>query len=138
VKEIQTAMLVSVFVFNIPDFLFKKLSQLIIEEERQRKLTEGIKDSQEVLGAVVLRMSELFAVFMSNGIKFYLCLGRAYRRSESNPHVFQDSYKYESIQSLKIEFTYIVRTVCRLLMACHSPEKLSLLFELSGSCLCFP
>ncbi|KAJ7832303.1 hypothetical protein B0H13DRAFT_2429946 [Mycena leptocephala] len=55
VKETQTAML------------------LIIEEERQRKLTEGIKDSQDVLGAVVLR--------------------HAYRRSESDAHIFQ-SYKY--------------------------------------------
>ncbi|KAJ7816896.1 hypothetical protein B0H13DRAFT_2380130 [Mycena leptocephala] len=57
VKEIQTAML------------------LIIEEERQRKLAEGIKDSQEVLRAVVLR--------------------RAYRRSDSDSHVFR-SYKYAS------------------------------------------
>ncbi|KAJ7896919.1 hypothetical protein B0H13DRAFT_2338018 [Mycena leptocephala] len=53
-KEIQTAML------------------LIIEEERQRKLTEGIKESQEVLGVVVLR--------------------HAYRRSDSDSHVFQEYY----------------------------------------------
>ncbi|KAJ7903874.1 hypothetical protein B0H13DRAFT_2274802 [Mycena leptocephala] len=54
VKEIHTAML------------------LIIEEERQRKLTEGIKESQEVLGTVILR--------------------RLYRRSESNAYDFEDSY----------------------------------------------
>ncbi|KAJ7819238.1 hypothetical protein B0H13DRAFT_2682592 [Mycena leptocephala] len=60
VKEIQTAML------------------LIIEEERQRKLTEGIKESQEVLGTVVLR--------------------HAYRRSGSEAHVFQESYRSVSIE----------------------------------------
>ncbi|KAJ7896922.1 hypothetical protein B0H13DRAFT_1884795 [Mycena leptocephala] len=52
--------------------------ELIIEEERQRKLTEGIKESQEVLDAVVLR--------------------RAYCRSESDSHIFQ-SYKYRVDQS---------------------------------------
>ncbi|KAJ7893984.1 hypothetical protein B0H13DRAFT_1886150 [Mycena leptocephala] len=49
---------------------------LIIEEERQRKLTEGIKESEEVLGAVVRSL---------------IC--RAYRRSESDAHVFQESHK---------------------------------------------
>ncbi|KAJ7896920.1 hypothetical protein B0H13DRAFT_1884793 [Mycena leptocephala] len=62
VKEIQTAMLVR-----------------IIIEERQRKLTEAIKDSQEVLGAVVLR--------------------RAYRRSESNANLFQDVQVTHALQS---------------------------------------
>jgi hypothetical protein len=39
--------------------------QLIIEEERQRKLTEGIKESQEVLGTVILRMApELLWAFL--------------------------------------------------------------------------
>ncbi|KAJ7863256.1 hypothetical protein B0H13DRAFT_1095005 [Mycena leptocephala] len=57
VKEIQTAML------------------LIIEEERQRKLTEGINESQEVL-SVVLRSP----------------IRCTYRRSESNAQVFQESY----------------------------------------------
>jgi translation initiation factor IF-2 len=66
VKEIQTAMLVRVFVFNVQYFLIKKISQLIIEEERQRKLTEGIKESQEVLGAVVLRMSPEIIMGISN------------------------------------------------------------------------
>jgi hypothetical protein len=46
-----------------------KISQLIIEEEHQRKLTDGIKDSQEVLREVVRRMSpELSEAFISNGI----------------------------------------------------------------------
>jgi hypothetical protein len=68
VKEIQTVMLVGVFIFNIPFFWIKKNPQLVIEEERQRKLSEGIKESQEVLGAVVLRMSpELLWSFISNG-----------------------------------------------------------------------
>ncbi|KAJ7872226.1 hypothetical protein B0H13DRAFT_2349579 [Mycena leptocephala] len=58
VKEIQTTML------------------LIIEEERQRKLTEGIKESQEVLGAVIRSP-----------------IRRAHRRSESDSHIFQ-SYEY--------------------------------------------
>ncbi|KAJ7821664.1 hypothetical protein B0H13DRAFT_2449238 [Mycena leptocephala] len=58
ITEIQTAML------------------LIIEAERQRKLTEGIKESQEVLGAVV-----------GSPIR------RAYSRSESNAHVCPESYK---------------------------------------------
>jgi hypothetical protein len=73
IKEIQTAMLVSVFAFTIPCFLIRNFPQLIIEAERQRKLTEGIKESQEVLGAVVgslLRMSpELLWAFISNGIR---------------------------------------------------------------------
>ncbi|KAJ7893978.1 hypothetical protein B0H13DRAFT_2665419 [Mycena leptocephala] len=56
VKEIQTAML------------------LIIEEERQRKLTEGIKETQAALGAVVRSQ-----------------IRRAYRRSESDP-LFQEFY----------------------------------------------
>jgi hypothetical protein len=103
--------------------------QLIIEEERQRKLTEGIKESQEVLGTVILRMApELLWAFLKES-KF---LGRLYRRSESNAYDFEDSYKYEIRQNPKIECTYIFRTVCRLLTACHSPERLSLLFELSG------
>jgi hypothetical protein len=42
------------------------ISQLIIEEERQRKLTKGIKESQEVLGAVVLRMSPEIIMGISN------------------------------------------------------------------------
>ncbi|KAJ7903868.1 hypothetical protein B0H13DRAFT_2663578 [Mycena leptocephala] len=58
IREIQTAML------------------LIIEAERQRKLTEGIKESQEVLGAVVGSP-----------------LRRTYSRSESNAHVCPESYK---------------------------------------------
>jgi hypothetical protein len=95
VKKIQTAMLVSVFVSNIPCFRIKKLSQLIIEEERQRKLTEGIKDSQEVLGAVVLRMSPVLLWAFLKESKF---LGRAYRHSESD---FQESYKYVSSQNPK-------------------------------------
>ncbi|KAJ7896917.1 hypothetical protein B0H13DRAFT_816287 [Mycena leptocephala] len=57
VKEIQTAML------------------LIIEEERQRKLAEGIKETQAALGAVVRSQ-----------------IRRAYRRSESDAHVFQEFY----------------------------------------------
>ncbi|KAJ7872227.1 hypothetical protein B0H13DRAFT_1895476 [Mycena leptocephala] len=65
VKEIQTAML------------------LIIEEERQRKLTEGIKESQEIFGAVVLH--------------------RVYRRSESDANTSQESSKYESSRNLKIQ-----------------------------------
>ncbi|KAJ7896924.1 hypothetical protein B0H13DRAFT_2275916 [Mycena leptocephala] len=52
VKEIQTAML------------------LIIEEERRRKLTEGLKESQEVFG----------------------CFRRMYRRSESDVNLFQEPY----------------------------------------------
>jgi hypothetical protein len=75
IREIQTAMLVSVFAFNILCYLIKKIPQLIIEAERQRKLTEGIKESQEVLGAVVgsptFRMSpELLWAFISDGIRF--------------------------------------------------------------------
>lgn len=42
------------------------ISQLIIEEERQRKLTKGIKESQEVLGAV-LRISPEMIMGISNG-----------------------------------------------------------------------
>ncbi|KAJ7832818.1 hypothetical protein B0H13DRAFT_2679056 [Mycena leptocephala] len=57
IKEIQTAML------------------LIIEGERRRKLTEGIKESQEVLGAVV-----------GSPIR------RGHSRSESNAHVCPESY----------------------------------------------
>jgi dihydroorotate dehydrogenase len=71
VKEVQTAMLVRVFVFNISCLVTKTISQLIIEEERQHKLIDGIKESQEVLRAVVLRMSpELLWSFISNGINF--------------------------------------------------------------------
>ncbi|KAJ6593107.1 hypothetical protein B0H19DRAFT_1055748 [Mycena capillaripes] len=52
VKGIQTAMLVRIFALNIASWKTKQ-SQLIIEEERQRKLTEGIKNSQNALNAVV-------------------------------------------------------------------------------------
>ncbi|KAJ6593110.1 hypothetical protein B0H19DRAFT_1224739 [Mycena capillaripes] len=52
VKDIQTAMLVRILALNIAS-LKTKQPQLIIEEERQRKLTEGIKDSQDALNTVV-------------------------------------------------------------------------------------
>jgi hypothetical protein len=72
VREIQTAMLVSVFTSTFHSSGLKKIPQLVIEEERQRKLTEGIKESQEVLGAIVLRMSpELLWTSISKGINFF-------------------------------------------------------------------
>ncbi|KAJ6593115.1 hypothetical protein B0H19DRAFT_1055756 [Mycena capillaripes] len=52
VKDIQTAMLVRIFAFNIAR-LKNKQSQLMVEEERRRKLTDGIQDSQDALTAVV-------------------------------------------------------------------------------------
>jgi hypothetical protein len=53
IKEIRTALLISVFTFNVPWAMITKISQLIIEKEHQRKLAEGIKELQEVLGAVI-------------------------------------------------------------------------------------
>jgi hypothetical protein len=69
--------------------------QLIIEEERQCKLTKGIKESQEVLGALVFRMShELLGAFLKEAKS----LGRAHCRSQSNANIFQEPYKYVSSQ----------------------------------------
>jgi hypothetical protein len=53
IKEMRTALLVSVFTFSVPWAMITKISQLIIEKERQRKLAEGIKELQEVLGVVI-------------------------------------------------------------------------------------
>jgi hypothetical protein len=53
-----------------PDYI----SQLIIEEERQRQLSEGIKESQEFIGAVVrspIRKSWRFKAIISDGIAIF-------------------------------------------------------------------